>query len=217
MTTRLRSKAAASALLALAALATPLVAIAAAGHETTAAATESKQNALKSSMRKLWADHVIWTREYIVAAVAGTPDASEAEGRLLRNQVDIAEAFVPYYGKDTGARLGKLLKEHILIASEVVASAKAGDTPKQQEADERWHDNATDIAVFLSIANPVWSKTALVDMFAEHLALTAKQAESRIHKQWSADISAFDRIFEQAMMMADDFSNGIIKQFPRQF
>ena len=35
------------------------------------------------ALRKLWSDHVIWTRQYIVAAVAQTPDAGAAAGRLL--------------------------------------------------------------------------------------------------------------------------------------
>ena len=30
---------------------------------------------LKQDMRKLWTDHVVWTRDYIVAAVADQPDA----------------------------------------------------------------------------------------------------------------------------------------------
>ena len=38
---------------------------------------------VRLALRKLWSDHVIWTREYIVAAVAGTPDADAAAGRLL--------------------------------------------------------------------------------------------------------------------------------------
>ena len=36
-------------------------------------------------MRRLWSDHVIWTRTYIVATAAGTPDAEVAASRLLRN------------------------------------------------------------------------------------------------------------------------------------
>jgi hypothetical protein len=43
-------------------------------------------------MRKLWTDHVVWTREYIVAAVAGTPDAQPAASRLMKNQEDIGAA-----------------------------------------------------------------------------------------------------------------------------
>src|SRR5687768_11167336 len=83
--------------------------------------------ALKTAMRKLWTEHVIWTREYIVAAIAGTPDADAAATRLLRNQDDIGQAIVPLYGAAAGTKLTQLLKEHILIAVDLLAAAKKGD------------------------------------------------------------------------------------------
>src|SRR5947207_4038424 len=45
--------------------------------------------ALRQDMRKLWSDHVVWTRGYIVAAVAGDPSSSVALTRLMKNQEDI--------------------------------------------------------------------------------------------------------------------------------
>jgi hypothetical protein len=48
---------------------------------------------LKTHMRKLWADHVIWTREYLVAAIAATQDAQTAAGRLLKNQEHLGNAI----------------------------------------------------------------------------------------------------------------------------
>ena len=71
---------------------------------------------LRQDMRKLWSDHVFWTRDYIVAAVAGTPDQQAAADRLIRNQEDIGNAMAAYYGKPAGDKLTGLLKEHILIA-----------------------------------------------------------------------------------------------------
>ena len=48
--------------------------------------------ALKQDMRKLWTDHVVWTRDYIIAAVGNQPDAQAAANRLMRNQEDIGNA-----------------------------------------------------------------------------------------------------------------------------
>ena len=84
---------------------------------------------VRLALRKLWSDHVIWTRGYIIAAAAGTPDADAAAGRLLANQEDIGAAVAGFYGKDAGDRLTELLKEHILIAVDLVAAAKSGDQP----------------------------------------------------------------------------------------
>ena len=44
-------------------------------------------------MRKLWEDHIVWTRQFIVSSVADLPDANTAAGRLLANQVFALRAF----------------------------------------------------------------------------------------------------------------------------
>ena len=107
-------------------------------------------------MRKLWTDHVVWTRDYIVAAVGDQPDAPAAANRLMRNQEDIGKAVAKFYGEPAGQQLTKLLKDHISIAVDLVKAAKAGDKSGQQKADERWQANAVEIADFLSKANPNW-------------------------------------------------------------
>jgi hypothetical protein len=174
--------------------------------------------ALRTGMRKLWSDHVIWTRDYIIAAVAGADDAKEAADRLLKNQEDIGNAIVPYYGAEAGKKLTALLKDHILIAVDVVAAAKAGDTAKLKVADDRWHANARDIANFLSGANPkAWPADMMTTMLYEHLKLTTGEAVARIGKKWADDVKAFDAIYEQALGMADGLSNGIVSQFPEKF
>jgi hypothetical protein len=55
----------------------------------SAGAQSQGQVELREAMRKLWSDHVFWTREYVIAAVDGTPDAQAAAARLLKNQEDI--------------------------------------------------------------------------------------------------------------------------------
>jgi hypothetical protein len=84
-------------------------------------------------MRKLWSDHVIWTREYIVAAIGGSPDANAAATRLLKNQDDIGGAVAGFYGKDPGDKLTGLLKQHIMIAVDLIAAAKANDQVKYND------------------------------------------------------------------------------------
>jgi hypothetical protein len=181
------------------------------------ASTTSQSAALDQAMRKLWSDHVIYTRLWIIAAVNGTDDAQPTAARLLKNQEDIGNAIVPYYGAAAGSKLADLLKQHILIAVDLVNAAKAGDTAKQNDADRRWHQNAADIATFLSGANPNWGRQAVLDMLNQHLSLTTNEAVDRLQKNYSDDVPNFDAIFNQAMMMADTLSNGIVAQFPSRF
>ncbi len=172
---------------------------------------------LRMAMRDLWDAHTAWTRMYIISAVAGMPDAKETADRLLRNQDDIGNAIKPYYGDDAGNMLTGLLRHHIDLAAGVVAAAKAGDTVKLKKAQAEWTANADSIAAFLAGANPNWPKQTLADMLHEHLKLTTNEAVARLKKNYAEDIAAFDDVHDQAMMMADALSSGIITQFPDKF
>ena len=172
---------------------------------------------VRLALRKLWSDHVIWTREYIVAAVAGTSDAEAAAGRLLKNQEDIGAAIVPYYGQSAGDKLTTLLKDHIMIAVDLVAAAKAGDNAAFAKHDERWTANIGEIASFLAGANPNWPEKDVLDLLALHLKLTKDEAVARISGDWAADVKAFDDIFTEIMVVADTLHDGLAAQFPDRF
>ena len=178
----------------------------------------SKQAALHDAMRKLWEDHITWTRVFIISAVADLPDKATATERLLQNQVDIGNAIKPLYGEPAGNKLTALLKEHITTAAEVVAAAKANDQAKITDANKRWFANADQIADFLSSANPKnWPQAEMRSMMKEHLDLTTQEAVARLHGDWSADVKAYDSIHEQILKMADHLTMGIVKQFPEKF
>jgi len=169
------------------------------------------------NMRKLWSDHVFWTRDYIVTAIHDMPDAEAAAKRLLKNQDDIGNAIVPLYGRDAGSELTRLLKEHITIAVDLIAAAKVNDQPRFKEKDEQWTRNVDQIATFLSGANPNWKKDDIVDLLGQHLSLTKDEVTARLKKDWEADVKAFDDIFTEILTVADALSDGIIKQFPDKF
>jgi len=172
---------------------------------------------LKQDMRKLWTDHVVWTRDYIIAATTNQPDAPAALNRLMKNQEDIGGAVAKFYGATAGRQLTTLLKEHISIAGDIVKAAMAGDTPGQKAGDDRWHQNATQIAEFLSKANPNWPRATLVDMMNKHLATTTTELVARLTKDWEGDARAFDAVYDHILHMSDALSDGIVKQFPEKF
>ena len=173
---------------------------------------------LRTDMRKLWEDHITWTRLAIISLTTGSPDTQATVGRLLRNQTDIGNAIKPFYGKAAGNRLTGLLRQHILIAADVIAAAKAGDQAKLPDAQRRWEANADQIATFLSCANPhAWKLGPMKAMMREHLKLTTNEAVARLTGNWAADVAAYDAVHRQALHMADMLSTGIVQQFPRRF
>jgi hypothetical protein len=169
-------------------------------------------------MRKLWEDHITWTRVFIISTLAGLPDRDATTQRLLQNQVDIGNAIEPYYGDAAGDKLTALLNEHITTAAEVIAAAKTGDKVKLDDANKRWFANADQIADFLSGANPGnWPADEMRSMMHDHLNLTTKEAVARLQGDWAEDVKAYDEVHQQILHMADGLSLGIIKQFPKKF
>jgi len=172
----------------------------------------------QQDMRKLWEDHVTWTRLYIISAAAGLPDAKLTANRLLDNQRDIGNAVAEFYGKDAGDKLTSLLRDHILIAADLVGAAKTGDNAKVATLNKKWHDNADDIATFLHGANPNnWPLATLKSAMKTHLDQTLDEATHRLKGDYAADIKDYDMIVNHILMMADVLSDGIIKQFPKKF
>jgi len=173
---------------------------------------------LKLALRRLWSDHVVWTREYVVAAVAGTPDAGAAATRLLKNQEDIGNAVVPLYGAAAGKALTDLLKQHIMIAVDLIKAAKTGDNPSFADNDRKWTENAEEIASLLSGANPQnWPKADVTDLLMQHLNLTKTEVVARLQSKWADDVAAFDQIFTEILTVSDVLADGIVKQFPDRF
>jgi len=206
-------------------------------HETTLNVSESSHHAdtlgfdqtvsanknidplvFQQAVRKLWEDHVTWTRVYIIAALADLPEADAAVQRLLQNQTDIGNAVKPFYGDEAGQQLTALLKDHILIAADLLAAAKVGDTAKFEDANKRWYENADQIAAFLNSANPDnWALSEMQTMMKDHLDLTLEEATARLSEDWAGDVAAYDKVHNEILHMADMICDGIIKQFPKEF
>jgi len=174
--------------------------------------------AFHDAMRKLWEDHVTWTRLAIVSLVAGLPDTSATVDRLMKNQADIGDAIRPFYGDAAGDRLTVLLKDHIAIAAEIILAAKAGNQTSVNDGVARWYANADQIAAFLSGANPKnWEADMTRHMMHDHLDLTLKEAVAHLTGDYSTSVATYDAIHVQILAMADMLSSGIVAQFPQLF
>ena len=176
------------------------------------------QLAFHDQMRKLWEDHVTWTRNVIISFDAHLRDRDAVVARLLQNQTDIGEAIEPYYGDAAAKKLTALLREHILGAAKVLVALNADDRPALTVALNAWYVNAHEIAEFLNSANPQnWPLAEMDQMMKDHLATTTREAVARHQDDWNADVAAYDAVHLVALKMADMLSDGIIAQFPRKF
>ena len=191
------------------------------GHAHAIAASSavsSKEVGLRSDMRRLWEDHILWTRLAIISLTTSAPDTTATVNRLLRNQADIGSAVKPFYGNAAGNKLTAELRRHILIAADLIAAAKEGDQAAITREQVRWQRNANVIAAVLNSVNPrFWKLATMKAEMQKHLALTTQEVIDRLQGKWNADVAVYDRIHSHILHMADMLSTGLIKQFPERF
>lgn len=172
---------------------------------------------LKSSMRLVWEQHVYWTRLTIISIVFNLPDVNFTTARLLQNATDMGNLLRPFYGNNIAEKYSNLIRDHLVIAAELVKSAKANDQNAATDAERRWYENGAEISEFLSTINPYISKREFQRMFFEHLALTKMEAVFILQNDFRASIATFDKIELEALQMADTITIAIVKQFPNAF
>lgn len=168
---------------------------------------------LLNEMRKLWEEHIVWTRLFIISALAELPDLDVTTKRLLRNPSDFAGVLNIFYGRQKADTFRSLLEEHLKIAGSIVESAKAKNTKAVDQYTKLWYGNADRIAAFLAGINPNWSEEEWRNLLHDHLRMTADEATARLSGEYLKDSIIFDMIEEQALTMADVMTAGMIKQF----
>ena len=167
--------------------------------------------------RTLWEDHITWTRMVIVGILDGLPGTNTYLARLLQNYEDMEDALQPYYG-DGAEELGDLIKDHLVIAAELLNAAKAGNTTAFENARIRWYQNGKEIADSMAELNPkYWPVSESESMWKEHLDATLNEAVKHLTNDFAGDVAAYDEVHRLAIEMADFFSGGVMRQFPQRF
>lgn len=182
-------------------------------QNTTSNGFACNQFEISNTIRRLWIEHVLWTRFFIISTVFNLPDLSFVTKRLLQNPVDFAREFQPLYGKESAMQLQQLFTDHLLIAAQLVNAAKAGDASEVARHRKLWYENAEEIAKFLASINSFWSEYAWRELLFAHLRMTQDEAVFILTGQYENSIKKYDDIQAEALRMADVMTYGIIRQF----
>jgi hypothetical protein len=165
--------------------------------------------------RKLWEDHITWTRIVIIGILDELPGTPEYTDRLIQNYEDMEDALTPYYG-DEAEVLGDLIQDHLVIAAQILQALNTGQ-PTQALIDS-WYANAKDIAVQMNKMNPkFWPVVETQQMWTDHLDATLEEATDHFSGDFAGEVAAYDKVHDLALDMADFFSDGVMKQFPKEF
>ena len=184
---------------------------------TTISNETPKSAVLKADMRKLWAEHISWTRNVMLCIVDELPGTEQAIARLKQNQSDLGNAFKPYYGEAFSTKLTGLLNDHVELAGELIKVTKTGNSQAVDQISRKWYVNADKISELINKENSYLPLASLITMMNNHLKLTNDMLTMRIKKDYPADIKAYDKLNEETIKMSDMISAGIMKQFPKRF
>ena len=176
-------------------------------------ATNYGQMNLMNELRRLWIEHVLWTRLFIISALAELPDLEATTKRLLRNPSDFANVLEIFYGRQKADTFRSLLEEHLKIAASIVENAKQGNTKAVEQYSKLWYSNADRIAASLAGINPCWAEDEWKNLMRDHLRMTTDEVMARLAGEYIKDSIIFDMIEEQALAMSDVMTAGMIKQF----
>lgn len=167
--------------------------------------------------RKLWEDHITWTRVVIMGILDSLPGTGVYTGRLLDNYEDMETALKPYYG-DEAEVFGDLIQDHLVIAAELLTAAHNNDAAGFADAKARWYVNANQLAVQMNKMNPqFWPLEATRQMWIGHLDATLQEATAHLTGDYAGEVAAYDMVHDMALQMADFISAGVVKQFPSAF
>lgn len=92
---------------------------------------------LSNAMRLAWEQHVYWTRMTINSIAFRLPDLDATTARLLRNATNMGNLLIPFYGNTIAGTFSNLIRNHLVIAAEIVNAAKVGNQTAVADAERR--------------------------------------------------------------------------------
>ena len=179
---------------------------------TATAVSLTNQAGLRDILQKLWSDHVMWTRAFIVSTASDFGDLSAVTDELLRNPTNFANVLKPLYGVEKAKAFETLLKDHLVIAAQLVNAFKNGDVAAAETEHKKWYANADAIANALPQINPNWDTATWQSLLYDHLNMTENEAAQILGGKFEESIRLYNQIEDEALKMADTMADGISKR-----
>ena len=188
--------------------------------ETTSATAPAPVKVAQTGavLRDLWIGHVFWVRNVVLETFAGnTAAAAAAEDQVVANAKQIAASIEPFYGKGASEKMLNLLVGHYTAVKQYLDATAAGNTAKQDAATRALTENAGEIAVFLSGANPNLPRDAVRGLLLAHGGHHIQQIQQLRDKQYAQEAQTWSAMKDHMYVIADTLTGALAKQFPAKF
>ncbi len=187
-----------------------------------AAANPAKVAELKMTLRALYADHVFWVRDLVIATRLGVKgEASEADEYGLKNAKAIGQSIAPIYGQAAAQKFSTLFVGHYQAVKDYMKAAFAngfrGSAARKQAAMSELQRNGKAIAAFVSSANPNLPEGTVYGLLVSHVQHHVMEIDAAAKADWSSEADEWEPMIKQIYTLADALADGIAKQFPSKF
>jgi hypothetical protein len=190
-----------------------------AAHEVRAQAPAAVTVAeTAAAQRDLWVGHIFWVRNVAIDTFAGNKKAAAAaEQEVVANARAIAASIEPFYGNAASEQLFSLLAGHYGAIKEYLGATAAGSRDGQDAAVARLTGNATEIARFLSGANPNLPFETLNGLLLAHGGHHVQQARQLKGNEYAQEAQTWEAMKQHMYVIADALAGALARQFPARF
>lgn len=177
-----------------------------------------KEQELNQYLRKLWAEHAFWIRQYVISYLNGTGDIGDTTKRLLSNQQQIGRAIGLWYDEKNGKKISDLMTSQLVAFGDMLNGIRTKDKNLSVVSEKKWHDATEQLVSFLVDLNDKWGRVELSQHFKQYNEMITNMAIHRLRRKHNEEIGSFDKAYYHAMNdIADVLTKGIVRQFPDQF
>ena len=187
-----------------------------------ATSNPAKVAELKMALRDLYVGHIFWVRSLVIPTRFGDKAAaSEADEYGLKNAKAIGQSIAPIYGQAAGEKFATLFVGHYSAVKDYMKAAFAnnfkGNASLKNAAVDKLKKNGTEIAVFVSSANPNLPKETVYGLLLTHAQQHIMSIEATAKRDWAAEADMWDPMVKHIYTISDALADGIAKQFPDKF
>ena len=187
-------------------------------HVVAQAPAQAKVSEASAAQRDLWVDHIFWVRNVVTDTLAGNKKAATAsEKEVVANARAIAVSIEPFYGKAASEKLFGLLAGHYGAIKQYLEATTSGSKAKQDIAVKNLTGNATEIAKFLSGANPHLPFDTVNGLLLAHGGHHIQQIQQLHGKLYGEEARTWEAMKKHMYVIADALAGGLARQFAEKF
>ena len=170
------------------------------------------QAELAFALRRLFADHAMWTRELMLISTGEGNDTAAVKERLASNSRGISDIVRQFYGSESAARTEEQINALNALISDYIEAYKAGDTQKAGEISMQMYAIADTASVNLSRLNRYLDQGYLQTNLRYIIDMIMHEAEQILNGEYRQSIAQLDKIMDSYMQIADDIMVSGIRQ-----